>query len=67
MSTPAHIFRCKHCHTPLGVTVGASLRLKVVDERTGDIINVEFDEKPVSPRCGRCGDKTFWTPHKKAA
>lgn len=67
MSPRQSIFNCKHCGTPLGVTVGASLRMRVVDERTGDIITVEFDQKPVSPRCGKCGDKTFWTPNKKAA
>lgn len=60
------IFKCKNCHTPLGVTVGKSLRMKIVDERTGDIITIEFDEKPVSPRC-KCGYKSVWVPDKKAA
>lgn len=67
MSAQSSIFKCKHCHTPLGVTVGASLRMRVVDERTGDIITVEFDKKPVSPKCGGCGYKSTWVPDKKAA
>lgn len=67
MTTPAHIFKCKHCQTPLGVTVGERLRFQVVDERTGGTINVEFDAKPVSPRCGKCGYKSTWVPDKKAA
>jgi hypothetical protein len=41
--------------------------MRVVDERTGDIITVEFDKKPVSPKCGGCGYKSTWVPDKKAA
>lgn len=53
MSTPAHIFKCKHCHTPLGVTVGATLHVGAA----------EF-EKPVSFKCGKCQRSNFWAPAK---
>lgn len=67
MNPQQSIFKCKHCHTPLGVTAGKSLRFQVIDEKTGDVINVEFDTKPVSPKCGKCGYKSTWVPDKKAA
>jgi RNase P subunit RPR2 len=53
MNIPAHIFKCKHCQTPLGVTVGVTLHVGAV----------EFD-KPVSLRCVKCQRATFWAPAK---
>lgn len=61
MNQPPSVFKCK-CGAPLGEAVGVSLRLYVKDTRTGDLIAVEFDEKPVSPRCGRCKRKRVWVP-----
>lgn len=65
VSPQQSIFKCMNCGAPLGVVAGASLRLQVLDARTGDFITVEFDEKPVSPRCGKCKQKRQWTPDKK--
>ena len=61
MSAPAHIFKCTNCGSPLGVSQGGVLRLTHVDERTGDIIVVEFSHK-VFPRCGNCKRQRRWAP-----
>lgn len=53
MSTPAHIFRCKHCQTPLGVTVGSVLQMG-----TGKV------ERPQKIQCVVCSRHTYWMPDR---
>lgn len=65
MSRKPSTFKCK-CGAPLGASDGLSLQYYVRDEITGEMIKVEFDRKPVTPRCGKCRRTRQWTPDKKA-
>jgi hypothetical protein len=56
VSTPAHIFKCKHCQTPLGVTVGVTLYVGAV----------EF-VKLIALRCVKCSRTSTWAPEKVSA
>jgi hypothetical protein len=55
MSSPQSIFKCKHCQTPLGVTVGSVLMVGAV----------KF-VKAVTLQCVLCHRVSTWYPAKAA-
>lgn len=56
MSAPAHIFKCKHCHTPLGVTFGN--RFMIGGMKVGE------PGRNVTVECPKCGDAACWRPDR---